>query len=117
MASFESLQGQKVAKAEELLKLASQLHIAEFAENHLFVSRIIEGLPSHLKVLLPVIREQESLCAKDDQRLALLHEEYEAVKRAFEHAESVRLKRAFGVVPVVGALNIIRARTDTYSRL
>jgi hypothetical protein len=119
---FADLQDKKIERAKRLLNIVQRVGIARVKGEEAVAEKGIRMLAEHLPVLRDKIKVQQKLCGTDNQCIALLHDEIEALEgknKSLGESVIVHVKRAavgapeLEVSPVINALILIIGREAT----
>ncbi len=123
---FEALQKAKVERAQRLLNIVSRIGTAEMAGEKEVLEKGLHILADHLPLLVEKIKAQQRLCGKDNQCIALVDEELQALSgrnkqlgtSIIEHVkQAAKGLVSLQVVPVTQALIMIISRENSLKQL
>ena len=123
---FEALQKAKVERAQRLLNIASRIGAAAMAGDKEVLDKGLHILADHLPLLLEKIKAQQKLCGKDNQCIALIDEEIQALSgrnrqlgvSIIDHVkQAAKGLVSLQVVPVSQVLIMILSREKSLKQL
>jgi len=123
---FEILQSAKIERAKRLLNIATRIGAAEIAGEKNVLEKGLHILAEHLPLLLEKIKAQQNLCGKDNQCIALIDEEIQALSgrnkqlgvSIIDHVkQAAKGLVSLQVLPVSQALLLILGRETSLNQL